>query len=250
MIARALVALKPWRLTSTVSRHASASGSGNARRPSRGSDTACPRSAARRFSNWIPTASDSCWQAMPLTSASKTVGKRGGWRPRIRAASGPSSGPGAAIAANGERSTDSPTSPVECAAHKLLRRLIDLSARERDRQTRRVRPGHLSHRKRNRSAGEREHALIRRRAPAADRVAGVPRQRPGREVEAKRSRRFNLEFVALHDSGRVARRASCARGIGPGVGRLSPCRWELDWPVEAGALLRSLCGCPHSASRS
>ena len=45
--------------------------------------------------------------------------------------------------------------PVECAAHELLRRLIDLSAREHDRQMWRVRAGHLSHRQCNRSAGER-----------------------------------------------------------------------------------------------
>ena len=104
-----------------VARDARSSGSGNARGPSGWSDTARPRSAARRLSRWIPTASDSCWQATPLTSASKTVGKRGGLSPRIRAASGPSNGSGAAMAANGERSTLSPRSLSSALRASCLR---------------------------------------------------------------------------------------------------------------------------------
>ena len=61
-----------------------------------------------------------------------------------------------------------------------------------------------------------------------DRVAGVPTQGPGREVEAKRSRRLNLEFVTLHDSGRVAGRASCAGAGRLGVDRASPRRRQVD----------------------
>ena len=41
-----------------------------------------PTVGVSRLSRWMPTASDSCWHAMPLTIASKTAGKRGGLSPR------------------------------------------------------------------------------------------------------------------------------------------------------------------------
>ena len=46
-----------------------------------------PRAAARRLSRRIPTARLNCWQAIPLTRPSHTVGNRGGFRPRNRDAS-------------------------------------------------------------------------------------------------------------------------------------------------------------------
>ena len=46
--------------------------------------------SASRFRSSIPTSSDSCWHANALTSASNTVGNRGGFRPRNRSAITPS----------------------------------------------------------------------------------------------------------------------------------------------------------------
>ena len=88
-----------------------------------------------------------------------------------------------------------PEEPVERAARERLRGLIDAPAGEHDRQARRVWPSHLRHRQRDRRAVERHHALIRVRVPAIDRIVGAPAQRPGRQVEAKRSARVDLELA-------------------------------------------------------
>ena len=66
----------------------------------------------------MPTASESCWQATPLTSASKTVGKRGGLRPRIRRASGPSNGSCSAIAAKPDEIDAQPEEPFQRRARE------------------------------------------------------------------------------------------------------------------------------------
>ena len=54
------------------------------------SQTRSPHVSAKRLSKTMPTVRLICWQAMALTSASKTLGKHGGRMPRKRRANGPS----------------------------------------------------------------------------------------------------------------------------------------------------------------
>ena len=66
--------------------------------------------AARRFSSSRPTTRESCWQAKALTSASNTVGNRGGFRPRNRSASSASRRSRCATRYHSERSICNPSS--------------------------------------------------------------------------------------------------------------------------------------------
>jgi len=72
--------------------------------------TGRPWLAVSLLSRWIPTASDSCWHATALMSASKTVGNRGGLTPRSSRASRSTTGSHAASTAKPERSMLRPRS--------------------------------------------------------------------------------------------------------------------------------------------
>ena len=82
MIARAFCRLKPSARSSSGSRPARSSGEGNANARPPGPSRPGAQASARRLSSWMPRLSVTCWQANALTSVSKRVGKRGGFRPQ------------------------------------------------------------------------------------------------------------------------------------------------------------------------
>ena len=61
------------------------SGAGKAWRDGLDVEMVSPKVVARRLRMLNPASSDNCWHATAFTSASNTVGNRGGFKPRSRA---------------------------------------------------------------------------------------------------------------------------------------------------------------------
>lgn len=80
-IARVFWRLNPSSLIDSSGTSAKSAGMGNACTTEPRVTNCAPNRSDKRFNNTIPRSTDTCWHAIELTSASKTVEKRGGHTP-------------------------------------------------------------------------------------------------------------------------------------------------------------------------